>query len=153
MTLIEVCRNLRALAPQDRAWILGRLSSAAKMKLARGLGADGPLYEVTATAKAMRFLDARDVAQVLAAVHDEPSWVVYAIWRAASWSWRAKLLRGLPASVRLDLQGLERDGATVSPPVSQFLVRALAERVATEAKPARVAPLKRVLRLVSRRRA
>jgi hypothetical protein len=151
MTLTEVCRHLRALAPPDRAWILARLSSAAKMKLARGLGADGPLYEPTATAKAMRMLDARDAVQVLAALHDEPSWVVYAVWSAASWTWKAKVLRGLPAYTRLDVQALDRDGAAVSPAVSQFLVRALAERVVTTAEPAaRMAPLARLWRLAAR---
>jgi len=150
MTLTDVCRSLRGLAPQDRSWILARLSSAAKMKLARGLGADGPLYEPTATARAMRLLDARDAGQVLGALQDEPSWVVYAIWRAASWTWRAKVLRGLPAPIRLDLQSLERDGVVVSPAVSQFLVRALAERVGTVAEPTRVAPLARRWRFASR---
>jgi hypothetical protein len=153
MNLTEVCRNLRGLASEDRAWILARLSSAAKMKLARGLGADGPLYEQTVTAKAMRLLDARDVGQVLAALQGEPSWVVYAIWCAASWSWRSKLLRGLPAHVRLDLQALTRDGAAASPAVSQFLVRALAERMSTAPKPARAAPLARFLRIAARRSA
>ena len=83
MNLTQAYRHLRKLAPEDRTWILARLSSSAKMKLARGLGADGVLYEPTATAKAMRRLDARDGGVVLDALKGEPSWIVWAVWRAA----------------------------------------------------------------------
>jgi hypothetical protein len=129
MTLTEVYRDLRKLGAADRAWILERLSSSAKMKLARGLGADGPLYEPTATAQCMRQLDALSAARVLDALKGEASWIVWAIWRAAAWSWSAKVLRGLPPSVRYDLQVWQRQRTEVSPAITQFLVRALAERV------------------------
>jgi hypothetical protein len=153
MNLLDLCRSLKGLAPEDRAWIFSQLSSAAKMKLARALGADGPLYEPTATAKAMRLLDARDADAVLEALEDEPSWVVYAVWRATAWSWRRKLLRALPPAVRLDLQTLEREGCVVSPAVTQFLLRALAEQVTKVAKPSPVSLFERLLRRATRRAA
>lgn len=137
MTLTEVYRGLRKLAPADRAWILERLSSSAKMKLARSLGADGALYEPTATAKSMRQLDALRAADVLEALNGEPSWVVWAIWRAAPWSWRGKVLRGLAPSVRYDLQSWQRQRSELSPAVTQFLLRALAERVGGDSRSAR----------------
>lgn len=154
MTLTEVYRDLRRLAPADRAWILERLSSSAKMKLARGLGADGPLYEPTATAQSMRQLDALSAAQVLEALKGEATWVVWAVWRAASWSWSAKVLRGLPPNVRYDLQAWQRHRAEVSPAVTQFLVRALAERVHDAATDDRdVSKFERLLRRFARRAA
>lgn len=152
MTLTEVYRDLRKLAPADRAWILERLSSSAKMKLARGLGADGPLYEPTATAQSMRRLDALSAARVIDALKGEASWVVWAIWRAAAWSWSAKVLRGLPAGVRYDLQTWQRQQAEVSPAVTQFLVRSLAERV-DSATTADVSKFERLLRRFSGRAA
>lgn len=130
MNLQQAYRHLENLASGDRAWILAHLSSSAKMKLARGLGADGVLYEPTATAKVMRRLDARDAHVVLDALKAEPSWVVWVVWRAAAWSWRQKVLRGLPTTTRLDVQMLERGPCAISPAVTQFLLRALAERIA-----------------------
>jgi hypothetical protein len=129
VTLTEVYRDLRKLAPGDRAWILERLSSSAKMKLARSLGADGALYEPTATAKSMRQLDALRAADVLDALYGEPTWVVWAILSAAPWSWRGKVLRGLAPNVRYELQSLDRQRTEMAPAVRQFLVRAFAERV------------------------
>jgi hypothetical protein len=130
VNLTQAYRHLGTLGPGDRAWIITRLSSSAKMKLARGLGADRVLYEPTAKAKVMRRLDARDARVVLDALKGEPSWIVWLVWRAAAWSWRQKVLRGLSPAMRLDVQALERAPSAISPAVTQFLLRALAERIA-----------------------
>lgn len=154
MTLTDICRDLRKLAPADRAWILERLSSSAKMKLARGLGANGPLYEPTATAKSMRQLDALSPPEVLDALQGEPSWLVWAIWRAAAWSWAGKVLRGLPPNVRYDLQTWQRQRSEVSPAITEFLVRALAQRVGAPGREAReISRFERILRRFTRRTA
>jgi hypothetical protein len=154
VTLTDIYRDLRKLAPADRAWILERLSSSAKMKLARGLGADGPLYEPTATAKSMRQLDALSPAEVLDALQGEPSWIVWAIWRAAGWSWAHKVLRGLPPNVRYDLQTWQRQRSEVSPAITQFLVHALARRISARGSEVReISRFERILRRFTRRAA
>jgi hypothetical protein len=151
VTLTDVYRDLRKLAPADRAWILERLSSSAKIKLARGLGGDGPLYEPTAMAKSMRQLDALSPAEVIDALHGEPSWIAWAIWRAAAWSWAGKVLRGLPPNVRYDLQTWQRQRSEVSPAITQFLVRALADRVGAPGREARdISRFERLLRRFTR---
>ena len=98
--------------------------------------------------------DALSPAEVLDALQGEPSWIVWAIWRAAGWSWAHKVLRGLPPNVRYDLQTWQRQRSEVSPAITQFLVHALARRISARGSEVReISRFERILRRFTRRAA
>ena len=120
----------------DRAWILSQLSSREKMRLAQALGAvgeDAVLYEKQHTAQTLRALERVDPEKIARELNGEPVWIVAAIFSATTWSWRSRVMKRLPANLRLDVEALEREGLSIPPQVTSRLLETLDERIKGDA--------------------
>jgi len=135
----EVVQLLGRLGDDDRRWILERLPTAAKTRLAECMDGTRPQRSNPASVtpppderfewnRAVARLAQASPAQVAGALEREPAWLVGALLSAASWPWQREVARGLPAGLRVELASLDREHAGLSPPATEFLVRELAQR-------------------------
>jgi len=132
----DVLQTLGRLDPEDRRWILDNLPSDARTRLAAltsGRPATGDATSAARAAEAVAVLRVTSSARMVEALHAEPAWLVHSVVFASDWPWRRQVLRRLPATLRLEAARLERTGARLAPAAGEFLLRALARRVGTEA--------------------
>ena len=107
----EVLTQLSQLQDQDRAWLVGKLSTtqrAALMDLARVEGEASKAQEVqekrAASASAtedarvaLRYARPEEIAAMLA---DEPAWLVQTVLSLEEWRWKEEALQQLPQALR-----------------------------------------------------
>jgi hypothetical protein len=117
----EALLLLGRLEESDRRWILEHLPAAAKARLADGVGARDPRARLAA-------YDAGSVTEVLSA---EPAWLVHAVLSAGHWPWKTEVIERLPATLRMEINGMARRGVTLAQPAMEFLLRAICERLET----------------------
>ena len=130
----DVLQTIGRLSPEDRRWILNNLPPDARARLAALTSNYPHAEEATAAgfgAEAVATLQACSPKQMAAALNGEPAWLVHSVAFARPWSWRKDLLQRLPATVRLEVSRLERARTRLAPAAGEFLLRALAQRVAT----------------------
>jgi hypothetical protein len=131
----DVLQTIGRLSPEDRRWILDHLPPDARTRLAALTTGRSPAEDATSaarTAEATATLRATSAARIVAALHAEPAWLVRSVVFASDWPWRREVLRRLPATLRLEVAGLERAGARLAPAAGEFLLRALTFRIGTE---------------------
>jgi hypothetical protein len=115
----EALLLLGRLEESDRRWILEHLPAAARARLADGVGARDPRARLAA-------YDAGSAIEVLSA---EPAWLVHAVLSAGHWPWKTEVIERLPATVRMEINGMTRRGVTLAQPAVEFLLSALCERL------------------------
>jgi hypothetical protein len=116
----EALALLGRLEESDRRWILDHLPATAKARLAEGVGAGRAPWARLA---------ARDAASVAEVLNAEPAWLVHAVLAAGHWPWKAEVVERLPATVRMEVNGMSRRGVTLAHPAVEFLLRSMSERL------------------------
>jgi ribosomal protein L12E/L44/L45/RPP1/RPP2 len=160
--------TLAGLAPQDRAWMLERLSDTERERLAPlikeldglGLAFDAGLLEAALApaaaapaappqpeaAVASRPLDAAAAQAIHEVLAEEPDWLVAALLRSRAWPWREAFLRLAGAERRQRLRQALPSGVELRPKAAQALLAALERRLTEglglqeDEAPAEIAP-------------
>lgn len=123
----EVLETVGRLSAEDRRWILNHLPPQARTRLAALTSATPRADEAVATLRTC------PSGRIVAALGGEPAWVIHSVVFARDWPWRKEVLQRLPATLRVEVSGLERTRARLAPAAGEFLLRALAQRVGTGA--------------------
>lgn len=112
---------LGSLEEADRRWILEHLPDAAKARLVAGVGGrDG--------GSRLAEYEAARVAEVLST---EPAWLVHAVLSTGHGPWKAEVLQGLPATLRMEVNAVARHAVTLARPAIEFLLQSMLERLQT----------------------
>jgi Mg/Co/Ni transporter MgtE len=111
----ELLGKLHKLKPQDRAWIVERLSEQERAQLLSTVAAPEagaanlPLSAVDEPkpADVVRSLSRLEARRVAAVLKHEPAWLVAVILSAQHSSWSKELLDALPAIQRADVERMQ----------------------------------------------
>lgn len=117
----ELLGKLHKLKPQDRAWIVERLSEQERAQLLSTVAAPeagvanmqlSAVEERTAQveskpADVVRSLSRLEARRVAAALKHEPAWLVAVILSAQQLAWSKELLDALPAIQRADVERMQ----------------------------------------------
>lgn len=110
---------LGRLDESDRQWILEHLPAAAKARLVNSAGSND-LSSRLAAAGADRLVEI---------LRTEQAWLIHGVLSAGNWPWKAEVLEGLPANLRMEVAGMARRGVTLAKPAVEFLLRVVSERI------------------------
>jgi hypothetical protein len=128
----DILMRLRALAEEDREWILTRLSPDAKSRLVAGAAPSTSVDEPDQNSP-RRLLAEAYVPHVCQALRTEPAWVLAGILKAHPWPWHAILLASLPVSTRLEVQRLA--SASYTAQMLDSILRLAQQKVANCSEP------------------
>jgi hypothetical protein len=146
--LREAALALHALEPDDRAWLIERLTPAEQRAVAPllaelaelGIPADARLVDEalrhsarSATRSAQQRIAALQATQAAQLLHDEPAPFVAGLLGLAEWPWTREYIAGLDASAQRRLQDAMHDAPAAAAPLRAWLIEALAARIGGDA--------------------
>jgi hypothetical protein len=156
----RAARRLAALPPAERHWVLGRLAPEDALAIRELMSPRPPAAQAEApreaapgpSASAASLLERASVADVAAALQEEPDWLLALVLARRRWPWDRGLLAGLNPLRLATLARLTRTaGEAAKPKACEAAIEGLAARLIERSpKPAPASAFEEVLAAAQR---